>query len=130
MKTKFKWLAILILLVVMLAAQIYKDISGEINEKNMTWADWYWQARYTSTNAPPLVDNPALYGDDALDVEVTPLYVTVLPGQDDQGRGVTFRELNEFTDFNASKPVLPAIFSTSAAAGARDDAGAPTPPLP
>ncbi|NLC84562.1 MAG: hypothetical protein GX749_05745, partial [Ruminococcaceae bacterium] len=109
MKKRLQIILFLLVLLSLLGWRAVRDLNDNLAGTSRKPADLLWNLGLISTEARPLTDNQAVYGDAAEDSEVLPLYVVVLPTQTEDGVNVTFSDLNAITDFRTAKPRLNAF---------------------
>ena len=113
-----KWRKIQVICVIiasMLVVQFIRDYGQILAQSPNAISDLAWKISYVKTQSKPLVDNPAIYGDDAADTVVNNLYVTVLPTKDDQGKLLKFIDMNMIFTHDVEVPKLNAVVEESPA---------------
>lgn len=113
-KIRVRILFIIGLTIIMLTWQFLDESSRIVAIDSDSLSDFVWKATYVKAVSPPLVDNDALYGDDAADIAVEDLFITVLPqmiaGEETAN---TFAKMNAITDHDQPAPEFPAIVSST-----------------
>lgn len=99
-----KFIIFIILIIILIIFQLVKDIRQQMNINDLSFQDWYWNISYVKPKSISLKDNQTLYLEDK--TKVRDLYLIILPSFDDEGKEITFNELNSHINFREDKPTL------------------------